>query len=221
MRLNRYIAQSTSFTRREADTLIREGRVLVNGTMVKDLGTQVDPETDRVLLDGEPVEGGALFYILFNRPVGFLPDTTLLAHHLPHDRANWEDLPLSLSEEDCGLELMSNDSDLIQGLLRSTKASSFLYHIFFDEPVTADSVSLIAAQKGVQTAVLIEGSNGRQLGLSCGMQQGGEVRELLSDLHCNILKLDRVMIYGLTKKNLPRGKSRELSRKELSFLKMA
>lgn len=71
IRLNRVISQDGLASVREADELIRQGRVLVNGSAVTELGVMVDPRTDRITVDGEPVGGPKKkHYYLFFKPKG-------------------------------------------------------------------------------------------------------------------------------------------------------
>ena len=75
MRLQRFLSQAGVAARRKAEELITAGRVRVNGVVVSQLGSKVDPATDQVQVDGQPVEREELFYVLLNKPKGCL--TTL------------------------------------------------------------------------------------------------------------------------------------------------
>lgn len=68
IRLNKFIADAGITSRRKADDLIAEGRVLVNNKTVTDHGTKVDPGTDKVMLDGEPIRSEKLIYVVLNKP---------------------------------------------------------------------------------------------------------------------------------------------------------
>ncbi len=73
MRLNKFIALSGITSRRKADTLIEEGRVKVNGRVVTKLGTTIDPEKDRVTVDGRPIRPPVKeVYIALNKPKGYV-----------------------------------------------------------------------------------------------------------------------------------------------------
>lgn len=77
MRLQRYLAQAGVASRRSAERLIRDGRVAVNGFVVTAMGWKVDPERDRVTVDGRPVEAGrgdagSAVYIMLHKPRGVL-----------------------------------------------------------------------------------------------------------------------------------------------------
>lgn len=73
MRLNRFLARAGVASRRAADRLIASGSVCVNGNALTDLGTQIDPETDSVVVDGRPVAlPEALTYVVLNKPAGYV-----------------------------------------------------------------------------------------------------------------------------------------------------
>ena len=73
MRLNRYLAACGLCARRKCETLIREGRVAVNGVNVTELGTTVDPRRDKVVVDGKSVSPPSdTTYVLLNKPEGYL-----------------------------------------------------------------------------------------------------------------------------------------------------
>src|SRR5688572_13034410 len=76
VRLQRYLAQSGVAARRKAEDLIVAGRVSVNGKPVTELGTKVDPASDRVTVDGTDVYPQEHFYVLFNKPKGCITAVT-------------------------------------------------------------------------------------------------------------------------------------------------
>ena len=76
VRLNKLLASRGIASRRACDALIQAGSVRVNGTVIREPGTQVEPERDRVLVHGKPIPGpGLLRYFMLHKPVGIL--TTL------------------------------------------------------------------------------------------------------------------------------------------------
>ncbi|MBQ2778062.1 MAG: rRNA pseudouridine synthase, partial [Peptococcaceae bacterium] len=116
-RLQKYLAAAGVASRRASETLILEGRVAVNGKVVKELGTKVTPEKDKVTVDGKPVQTEEqLVYYLMNKPAGYL--TTVKD---THDRPTVMDLltgipyrvfPVGrLDFETEGLLLLTNDGE--------------------------------------------------------------------------------------------------------------
>src|SRR5664279_3346506 len=76
VRLQRYLATAGVAARRKSEVLITEGRVTVNNVIVTELGTKVDPDSDRVTVDGETVMALDHFYVLFNKPKGCITAVT-------------------------------------------------------------------------------------------------------------------------------------------------
>ncbi len=74
MRLNKFLAQAGVASRRAADKLIAAGRVKVNGRVVREMGLQIDPDQDKVTVDGKPVSAHrkTFTYLLLNKPPGYI-----------------------------------------------------------------------------------------------------------------------------------------------------
>ena len=73
MRLQKFLSQAGVCSRRQGESLIREGAVTVNGRRVTALGTKIDPDVDRVAVRGERIEGArTLLYIALNKPRGYV-----------------------------------------------------------------------------------------------------------------------------------------------------
>lgn len=124
-RLQKLISQAGAASRRHAEKMIVEGRVTVNGNTVTELGTKVDPR-DRIAIDGKPLAGEKLVYILLNKPKGYI--TTLSD---PQGRKTVVELISTVSERvypvgrlDYGTEgllIMTNDGELTHGLTHPSK----------------------------------------------------------------------------------------------------
>ena len=71
-RLQKVMAKAGVDSRRKCEEIIEAGRVKVNGDLVTELGTKVDPKEDKVVVDGKEIEKERLVYILLNKPAGFI-----------------------------------------------------------------------------------------------------------------------------------------------------
>jgi 23S rRNA pseudouridine2605 synthase len=144
MRLNVFLAQHTTLSRRSADTAIAEGRVAING-QVASLGQTVDETADRVALDGRAITPSVkTMTIMLNKPVGYvcskagqgsktiyalLPDEL---HHLnPVGR---------LDKDSSGLLLMTNDGQLANQLTHPRYQKTKIYEVHLDKPLTDSDV---------------------------------------------------------------------------------
>jgi pseudouridine synthase len=122
VRINKFLAEAGLASRRQADTLIAAGRVSVNGTRITSMGLQVNPETDEVRVDGEPVAlQPKLEYWIMNKPAGYL--TTVrdpfgrptVMDLLPHQKTRV--YPVGrLDLDTSGLLFFTNDGDLALAL---------------------------------------------------------------------------------------------------------
>lgn len=119
VRLNKFIADSGYCARRKADALIAAGRVRVNGVVVDTLGSRVDPQTDRVTVDDQPITTtGRRFYVAFHKPAGVLTarragkNQKTLYDLLP-ERYRSGDPAGRLDKDTSGLLILSNDGDFL------------------------------------------------------------------------------------------------------------
>lgn len=231
IRLNRFIANSGLCSRREADDLIRRGLISVNGTKISGLGTQVD-ENDDVRYRGKRLSAEKKVYILMNKPKGYV--TTVKD---PHAEKTVLDLlgnscpervyPAGrLDRDSTGVLLITNDGELTKKITHPGFNRKKIYHVFLDKPVTRND--MFSLTKGIDLdgemiaadAVSYTDSEDRsQVGIEIHSGQNRVVRRLFESLGYRVQKLDRVYFAGLTKKNLPRGRWRFLTEKEVNMLK--
>ncbi|MBX3747284.1 MAG: rRNA pseudouridine synthase [Verrucomicrobiae bacterium] len=116
IRLQKFLADAGVASRRAAETVILDGRVSVNGSVIRTLGTRVEPDQDRVLLDGQPVRTRRKHHIALNKPVGYI-----CTREDPHAArkvgdllpAEWRHLyPVGrLDRESEGLIFLTNDGE--------------------------------------------------------------------------------------------------------------
>ncbi len=235
VRLNKYIAHAGICSRREADELIAAGSVKVNGKVVTEMGYQVFPG-DEVSYGGEKLRSEKLRYFLLNKPKGFITTTDD-----PQERRTVMMLmdgccaeriyPVGrLDRATTGLLLFTNDGELAKRLTHPSTQVYKIYQVELNRPVTKEDMKSLL--KGVE---LEDGSmhvddiqyaevggkvDRRIVGVQLHSGRNRIVRRLFEALGYEVHKLDRVVFAGLTKKDLPRGRWRELTDKEVGFLKM-
>ena len=231
-RLNKYIAHAGICSRREADTLIEAGLVSVNGKVVTELGTRVAPEDD-VRYNGERLGNERKVYLLLNKPKDYV--TTL---DDPHAKKTVMELvskackeriyPVGrLDKNTTGVLLFTNDGDLTKRLTHPSFNKKKIYHVFLDKNLLHDDMQKIAdgieLKDGIAQVDAIAYSSAdskKEIGLEIHSGKNRVVRRIFEHLGYKVTKLDRVYFAGLTKKNLPRGKWRLLTEKEIKMLKM-
>lgn len=230
IRLNKFVANTGVCSRREADKLIAEGLVSVNGEVVTAMGTMVK-KTDKVVYQGKELIREKMVYILLNKPKDYV--TTLKD---PHAKRTVIDLVKNACEEriypvgrldkmTTGVLLLTNDGDLTKQLTHPSHEHRKIYHAFLDKPISQEHLDAI--DKGFELEdgfiesdkISLVQDNKLEVGIEIHSGKNRIVRRIFAHLGYEVIKLDRVYFSGLTKKDVPRGKYRYLTAKEVTFLK--
>ncbi len=232
IRLNKYLANAGVCSRREADEYIQAGAVLVNGTVVTELGTKV-LRSDEVKFRDQPVTMEKKVYVLLNKPKDYVTTSDD-----PQQRKTVMDLVKNACEEriypvgrldrnTTGVLLLTNDGDLASKLTHPKFLKKKVYHVYLDKPVTATDLQKIAEgielEDGEVHADAIEyasPTDEKQVGIEIHSGKNRIVRRIFESLGYRVVKLDRVQFAALTKKNLRRGDWRFLTQKEVEMLRM-
>lgn len=230
IRLNRYIAHAGVCSRREADTLIAEGKIKVNGRVVTEMGYKVKPG-DKVLYKGKALKAEKHVYVLLNKPKDFITTTKDT-----HDRHTVMELVKKAGDErifpvgrldrnTTGLLLLTNDGDLAKVLTHPSHQVKKIYKATLNKPLTknhfqeiTDGFELEDGTVMVDDLAIIS-KDGREIGLEIHLGRNRIVRRIFEHFGYEVVALDRVVFAGLTKKDLPRGKWRFLDSKEIGMLK--
>ncbi|ABG57436.1 pseudouridine synthase [Cytophaga hutchinsonii] len=231
IRLNKYISNSGICSRREADQLIIEGTVKVNGIVVTELGYKVKPG-DSVKYNNKVLNPEKSVYVLLNKPKDFI--TTMEDEN---DRKTVMQLVANATKEriypvgrldrnTTGLLLFTNDGELAQKLTHPSNKVKKIYEVELDKPITAEDFDKIVDGKihlfdgpvKVDEAAIISPSK-KIIGIEIHEGRNRIVRRIFESLGYDVLKLDRVMYAGLTKKNIPRGSWRYLTATEVNKIK--
>ncbi len=234
IRLNKFLANAGICSRREADELIQAGVITVNGKVVTELGTRVQP-TDKVVYGGQAIRPEKPVYILLNKPKDYIttvddPFKRKTVLQLIAKACKERVYPVGrLDRNTTGVLLLTNDGELTKKLTHPSYDVKKIYHVTLDQNVAKSDlerllqgITLDDGTKVYADAVSYvgDGSNKKEVGLELHTGQNRVVRRMFETLGYKVTKLDRVMFAGLTKKNVPRGKWRFLTEKEVNFLKM-
>lgn len=232
VRLNKYLSNAGICSRREADVLIKTGVVTVNGNIVTEMGYKVKPG-DVVKYSGETINAETKRYVLLNKPKGYIttmddPMGRKTVMSLVKKACKERIYPVGrLDKETTGLLLFTNDGDLAKKLTHPRHKASKLYHVVLDKKVSKEDLGKLL--KGVlledgtsrfDKADYTKDGNAYEVGVELHSGKNRIVRRTFEALGYEVVKLDRVMFAGLTKKDLPRGRYRFLTEKEVGFLKM-
>ncbi|HDZ40934.1 MAG TPA: rRNA pseudouridine synthase [Bacteroidetes bacterium] len=230
IRLNKYIANSGVCSRRDADKLISDGEISVDGKAVTDLGTKVSTRA-KVKYKGRLLNPERKVYILLNKPAGYVstmddPHAGKLVTDLIKSACSERVYPVGrLDKDTTGLLLFTNDGELTKKLTHPSHGKKKVYHVHLNRPLTKND--MISLTEGVDIGELVaadavaypDPEDKTQVGMEIHSGQNRVVRKMFEALGYKIKKLDRVYFAGLTKKNLPRGKWRSLTEKEINILK--
>lgn len=230
IRLNRYIANAGVCSRREADKLIQDGEIKVNGKVVVELGYKVK-KSDKVIYRGKKLNPEKLVYVLLNKPKDFItttddPQERRTVMHLVAKACDERIYPVGrLDRNTTGLLLLTNDGELAKKLSHPSHAVQKLYQVDIDKPITDEDFFKI--QEGLMLEdgpakvdeIGLVNETRKSLGIQIHIGRNRIVRRIFEHLGYKVIKLDRVMYAGLTKKDLSRGKWRFLTDKEVIKLK--
>ena len=231
IRLNKYIAHSGVCSRREADTLISQGLISVNGEIVTELGTKVK-RTDEVKYAGERLNTETLRYVLLNKPKDYIttskdPQNRKTVMHLVEKACKERLFSVGrLDRHTTGVLLLTNDGDLAKKLTHPSHGVNKVYHVTLDKNLKPDDFEKIASGvtledgKAQVDKIAYVGGKKSEIGLELHIGKNRIDRRIFEHFGYTVIKLDRVSFAGLTKKNIPRGKFRHLKDKEINFLKM-
>lgn len=232
MRLNKYIANSGICSRRDADIYISSGNVRVNGEVITEMGYKVKL-TDEVKFDGRKITPDQKEYVLLNKPSGFYVTGSLERNNrtvmdLVANASKSKLSPIGkLDTSTMGLLLFTNDGTLSKNLANPKQGIRQLYHVELNKNL--DHIDLEKIREGVtledgivnvDDVSYVDNQPKRHVGIELKSTRQHLVQRLFKKLGYEIVRLDRVVYGGLTKKDLPRGNYRHLSKQEVINLGM-
>ena len=232
IRLNKFISNSGICSRREADTYIEHGSVTVNGNLITEMGYKVQPNDD-VRFDGTSISPEKKKYVLLNKPKNYI--TTMddergrkTVMELVSNAANERIYPVGrLDRMTTGLLLFTNDGEIAKKLTHPKHDVKKLYHASLDKKLDLKDLQKLRGEVVIEGKKVfidaisyVEGQTKTEIGIEIHSGRNRIVRKIFEHVGYKVVKLDRVLFAGLTKKNLPRGRWRELTNQELANLQM-
>ncbi len=227
MRLNKYLSESGACSRREADTLIGEGRVTVNGARAA-LGMQVT-DGDDVRLDGDRVGEARKkvkpVYIALNKPVGI---TCTTERHVAGNIVDFVDhservFPIGRLDKDSeGLILLTNDGDIVNEVLRAEHNHEKEYVVVVDHAITPEFIERMAAGVRLSDATTkpckVKGIGPKTFRIILTQGLNRQIRRMCDSLGYTVEALQRVRIMHIHLGELPLGRWRQLAPPEIAPL---
>ena len=234
-RLQKYLAECGIASRRKCEELIKQGLVKVNGKIVTELGTKIDPEKDIVEYAGKKVQKATRkVYILLNKPIGYV--TTVKDQF---NRDSVIDLVKDVKERvvpvgrldmyTSGALLLSNDGDFVNKVTHPSNEIEKTYNVTVIGKVTNEDITNL--ENGVQIEVdgenyttkkakvkilkIDEEKNLSRIQITIHEGKNREIRKMCEAIGKKVLALHRSKIANLSVKNLRLGKWRYLTQKEV------
>ncbi len=230
IRLNRFLAMAGVASRRKCDELISSGVVRVNGKVVTELGVKIDPENDKVKVDGKPVASvEKKIYILMNKPknaITTMQDERGRTTVMDYLKTKYRVYPVGrLDRNTTGVLLFTNDGDFANALLHPKYKIEKMYRVTLDKQITDEALRRLKRgvhlEDGIAKALsadIIQGSKRRKVLITICEGRNREVRRMFDALGYDVKQLDRVGFAGLTPIGVPRGKWRFLTNEEVKHI---
>ncbi len=220
MRINKFFTEQGLCSRREADRLVAEGRVTINGLVAK-LGDQVSPQ-DLVARDGTVLQrGNSPVYIKYHKPVGVTTTTELhvrrnIITEIGHPARIF---PIGrLDKDSSGLILLTNDGDIVNEILRVEHGHEREYRVEVDREF--DESFLQRMSEGVMIMDVrtrpctVERLAPRRFRIILTEGRNRQIRRMCQALGYRVVSLHRVRIMHITIEGIHTGQWMDLSPKE-------
>ncbi|MBT8287311.1 MAG: 23S rRNA pseudouridine(2604) synthase RluF [Flavobacteriaceae bacterium] len=226
VRLNKYLSEIGYCSRRAADKLIEQGRVMVNGKSAE-MGMKVSPN-DLILVDNKSVEARKeeFVYLALNKPVGIVctTDTRVEKNNIIefinyHKRI----FPIGrLDKMSEGLILLTDDGDIVNKILRASNRHEKEYIVTVDKPISQTFIKRMAGGIPILGTITrkckVEKIDNTTFKIVLTQGLNRQIRRMCDYLNYEVRSLKRTRIMHI-KLDLPSGKYRELTKNELSELK--
>lgn len=231
IRLNKFLSHCGVASRRTADEMIGQGRVEVNGTVVTELGTRIDPGKDTVAVDGEKIRLPDKYtYVLLNKP----KDTITTVKDDRGRQTVLDLVPLRgrlypvgrLDRNSTGVLILTNDGELAHRLMHPRFEVEKAYFVRLNKPLNEkDRMKLLRGVKidrkpaKAEEVTLVQNTKRTGVGIVLHEGRNRQVRKMFETLDYDVKALDRVVYAGLTCEGMQRGEWRHLTKKEVAELK--
>jgi pseudouridine synthase len=226
VRLQKFISSAGYCSRRQGEVYIQEGKVRVNGHVVTELGTKIDPETDRIDINGQLLTAEqTLLYIALNKPRSYVTTCDQKNEKIVVDLVNIPErvYPVGrLDKDSTGLLLMTNDGNLHHHLLHPSFDHEKEYIVTVENPIP-DS-ALIKMEKGVTILgertrpAIVKRLSSKRFLMRLKEGKNRQIRRMVKKTGHRVTALKRVRVANIELGDLPEGAWRYLTEKEIEQL---
>ena len=228
-RINKYLSEIGFCSRREADKLIEQGRVTINGE-VPEMGTKISEE-DEVRVNGKLVsqpKNKKMIYLAFNKPAGIVCTTdTKREKNNIIDYINYPTriFPIGrLDKPSEGLIFLTNDGDIVNKILRARNKHEKEYEVTVHKPVTKEFIQVMSSGVPILDTVtrkcFVKQTDKKKFKIILTQGLNRQIRRMCEYLEYDVKKLKRVRIMNI-KLDIPVGAYRDFTAKELNQINQA
>ncbi|MCR1950580.1 MULTISPECIES: pseudouridine synthase [unclassified Clostridium] len=234
-RLDKVLSNLGYGTRKEIKQAVRKGLIEVNGEVVKDNGMQVDPEVDKIYVNGEEIFYRKYIYLMMNKPDGVISatfdnrdETVIDLLEIEHQVFN--PFPVGrLDKDTVGLLLLTNDGDLNHRLISPKWKVDKVYYAKIDKKVTEEDIKKFKngitlddgyTCKEAKLEILESSENGSEVMITIQEGKFHQVKRMFEAVDKSVVYLKRVEFGTLQlDEDLEEGEYRELTEEEVAILK--
>jgi 23S rRNA pseudouridine2605 synthase/23S rRNA pseudouridine2604 synthase len=226
IRLQKFLSAAGVCSRRRGEDLIRAGRVTVNGQVVAELGAKVDPDKDRVSVDGQPVKPAPrMVYIALNKPRGYVTSCRHAGKKIVLELVNVAEriYPVGrLDKDSTGLLLLTNDGRLHLKLSHPSFDHEKEYDVTVERPISDGALRRMAEGVPIldtrtRPAVVTRlGERAFRIVLKEGRNR--QIRRMVRRLGNEVVELKRTRVASVRLGRLAEGAWRHLSAEEVAAL---
>lgn len=220
MRINKYLSESGITSRRGADKMINDGRVLINGRLAE-LGSQVE-RGDSVVVDGQPVLlNKGYVYLKLNKPRGITSTTERhikgnIVDFVGHQERIFHIGRLDKDSE--GLILLTNDGDIVNEILRAENKHEKEYIVTVDRKMTDEFLKHMSEGVAILDTVTLPAAvtkiNDYTFNIVLTQGLNRQIRRMCEALGYNVRKLKRVRVMNILVDGLKTGEWQDLNNEE-------
>lgn len=230
IRLNKFIAHSGVCSRRDADTMIADGRVKVNGTTITEMGFRVN-DTDTVLWDGKPITRDGFIYIIMHKPSNTITTTDdeknrKTVMDVIEEEIGKRVYPVGrLDRDTTGLLLLTNDGDLTNRLMHPSYNITKVYEATCNRNLTdydlKQLINGVQLEDGPAKALELFHFKDQKHLIEITIHEGRNhiIKRMIEAIGAEVIRLKRVAFAGMVLKNLRAGRWRYLRPEEINRLR--
>lgn len=229
IRLNKYLSECGIASRRKSEEVILQGRIYINGVKVTDLAQKINPDTDKITFDGEPVFQERKEYFILNKPKGYIT-----AINDEKDRKNVVDLintsveisPVGrLDYNTTGVLILTNDGEFTNYLSHPSNKFEREFFVVLDKPLS--NIEKEKLLKGVfidnkrskfTKIEFPETKNFKVLNVTFHDARNHFVKDMFKVIGFTVKQLHRLSFAGINVNNIPEGKYHKVTKEDLEHI---